>query len=254
MKKCIWCLKTEPEISYKKRAHIIPQSLGSKLIFENECDFCNSYFGRAIKNGPSIDLAVKEAFNITRHFLIEGFKKDVPKFRSEYFKVDTNKKKWSLRPRFQLKKNFQTNLCKQLKRGLYKISLEYLYLETKLGYENEFDIIRDFVRYNNKNLPVYYLQRKHGAVLTSEEMLRKPFLLLTNDWKENVFRFKCFEFELLHHKFMVPLSSDYDKEYFKKERLKNEKLFFKPLPIQKFTDIDFSLKVFDPRTPQWFSQ
>jgi len=61
MKKCIWCLKKEDEVSFKKESHIMPQNLGSKEICTDVCDPCNEYFGE--KTGrlkPSIDIALKE--------------------------------------------------------------------------------------------------------------------------------------------------------------------------------------------------
>jgi hypothetical protein len=33
-KKCIWCLKTEPEVTFIKRAHTIPKSLGGKILIK----------------------------------------------------------------------------------------------------------------------------------------------------------------------------------------------------------------------------
>jgi len=46
---CIYCLKSEKDVSSRKTEHVLPQSSG---VFENNfalngivCDFCNKYFG-----------------------------------------------------------------------------------------------------------------------------------------------------------------------------------------------------------------
>lgn len=47
-RQCIYCLKFEPEVSFTKKAHVIPESFGGTLqINANglECDACNQFFG-----------------------------------------------------------------------------------------------------------------------------------------------------------------------------------------------------------------
>lgn len=244
MKKCIWCLKVEPDVKFEKRAHIFPQSLGAKKIFLHECDDCNKYFGNYNNNKPSIDLVLKEAFNLTRYMLLSGSNKIIPKFKSEYFNADHEKKKWGIKQQFKLRKDFQENLGLQLKKGLIKIAIETIYLEKGIGYEEEFDFLRDFVRHDSKQCKVYYLNRKYGAVLTSEKMLRNPELMLPQDWEVVFNEFSCFEFELLTHKFIVPLKKEIPKDFFSNERKRNEFLFHEPIDLTYFTDIDFSLNFF----------
>ncbi|NOU83906.1 HNH endonuclease [Paenibacillus sp. LMG 31459] len=45
-KKCIFCGKTEQEVTFKKEAHVIPAALGNRTLFNlDECDRCNEdYF------------------------------------------------------------------------------------------------------------------------------------------------------------------------------------------------------------------
>ncbi|MFB4325981.1 HNH endonuclease [Priestia sp. BR_2] len=44
-KKCIFCGKTENEVSFKKVAHVIPAALGNRVLFNHEeCDVCNEQF------------------------------------------------------------------------------------------------------------------------------------------------------------------------------------------------------------------
>ena len=43
--KCLWCLNEEPKVTFEKKAHTIPKSLGGQNYNINVCDECNSYFG-----------------------------------------------------------------------------------------------------------------------------------------------------------------------------------------------------------------
>lgn len=50
-KKCRFCDKTEPEVSFRKTAHAIPELLGNKKIFtNNECDSCNEKFSLLLED------------------------------------------------------------------------------------------------------------------------------------------------------------------------------------------------------------
>jgi len=115
MKKCIWCLLEEPDTSFNKRAHIIPQSLGAKKITKFECDSCNEYFGNAQKGQMSVEHAFKEVFNITRIRILNSTSNQPPKFRSTYFNF--SQAGLRLKPQFKLKRDFQAILCKQFKKG-----------------------------------------------------------------------------------------------------------------------------------------
>lgn len=50
-KTCRFCGKNEKEVSFKKIAHVLPESIGNHNIFSYyECDDCNDYFGKTIEN------------------------------------------------------------------------------------------------------------------------------------------------------------------------------------------------------------
>ncbi|MBB2929830.1 HNH endonuclease [Paraburkholderia silvatlantica] len=50
-RRCRFCGKTPPEVTFKKVAHAIPESLGNKSIESAyECDTCNELFGNGIEN------------------------------------------------------------------------------------------------------------------------------------------------------------------------------------------------------------
>lgn len=48
---CRFCGKSEPQVTFKLKAHAIPECLGNRTLFANfECDQCNRYFGEGIEN------------------------------------------------------------------------------------------------------------------------------------------------------------------------------------------------------------
>lgn len=48
---CRFCGKSEPEVSFKNIAHIIPECTGNHVLASNyECDTCNKFFGRHLES------------------------------------------------------------------------------------------------------------------------------------------------------------------------------------------------------------
>ena len=48
---CRFCKKSKPEVTFKKRAHLIPQFLGNRYLLSSfECDNCNKLFGDLYEN------------------------------------------------------------------------------------------------------------------------------------------------------------------------------------------------------------
>lgn len=48
---CRFCNSSEPNVTFKKRAHALPESIGNKTVFSYyECDVCNTFFGQTIEN------------------------------------------------------------------------------------------------------------------------------------------------------------------------------------------------------------
>jgi len=48
---CRFCEKSSPEISFRNKAHAIPELLGNRqLVVTDECDVCNSLFARSIED------------------------------------------------------------------------------------------------------------------------------------------------------------------------------------------------------------
>ena len=178
MKICIWCNKSVPAVTFHKKAHIVPQSMGGTEICENVCDSCNHFFG-ANQNGlPPIELVFKEAFNITRVRLLGkkniGKNKAMSRFTSVYFKVDLVKNKVDIKPAFKLQPGFQNVLCRQFKRGVYKVFLEENERVNGDSLYDKYDFIREFARFNIGDYPVLYYPSKVPFLLSPADEPRTP--------------------------------------------------------------------------------
>lgn len=75
-RECRFCGERPPAVSFKKRAHLVPELLGNKKMFSDfECDSCNARFGR-----NENDLA--NFLGFTRSFSRIKGKTGIPKFKS----------------------------------------------------------------------------------------------------------------------------------------------------------------------------
>src|SRR5574343_1564879 len=112
MRRCIWCLLTEPDVTFENLTHSIPKALGGKSICKNVCDSCNSYFGNQIGGYPSVEAIIKETFNVSRVGLLDtqnqiGKNKALPKISSIYFDIDIKRHKIKLKSSYSHNKGFQ---------------------------------------------------------------------------------------------------------------------------------------------------
>ncbi|MCE0490313.1 HNH endonuclease [Pantoea sp. Mb-10] len=71
---CRFCKRNEPEVSFRKLAHVVPDFLGNKYLFSvDECDACNQKFGNTIETDLANFIGIHRTLTV-----IEG-KKGVPK-------------------------------------------------------------------------------------------------------------------------------------------------------------------------------
>lgn len=250
-RKCLWCLEEEPKVTFSKKAHTIPKSLGGQNYNNNVCDSCNEYFGnRNSKNGKySIEEALKEAFNISRKRLLnsEKSKRKIGNFKSKFFEIKQRNGKYrlSIKPSFRFTVGFQKELCRAFKRGLYKMFLEELNRQNKIGYESSFDIIRQFARYDKGDLPILYFNRVIGILLMFNREAETPILFFDR-MKYLYSNEKFIEIEFLGHVFGFPISdfNNVDFEKYIRESIKRKKGHFKnAILIKKMTDVDITLNI-----------
>ena len=149
---CIWCGKTEPEVSFRAAPHIVPHNLGSDDIGFDVCDDCNHYFGTATRGVPSCDLAFKEIFNafwIFGHNLDENTHK---RFSSVFFNYYHSKRTIKVRSNFNSRV-----ITRQFKRSLYEVFLQKYHQVTGNGNHPMFEMVRQFARHNVGNPHVFYV-------------------------------------------------------------------------------------------------
>lgn len=249
--KCLWCFEKEPNVTFNKKAHTIPKSLGGQNYNNNVCDYCNEYFGnRNSNNGKySIEEALKEGFNISRKRLLNSgeTKRKIGSFKSKFFEIKERNGKYRLtvKSSFRFTPGFQKELCRAFKRGLYKMFLEELNRQKKIGYEDKFNIIRKYARYNNGDLPVLYFQRTFGIMAMFNREAETPILFF--DRMKYLYSNKKFtEIEFLGHVFGFPISefneNDF-KSYIEESIKQKENLFKDAVVLEKMTDVDITMKI-----------
>ena len=253
MKKCIWCLKDESRVTFLTKAHTIPKSLGGDNYCKNICDDCNSYFGNreSTSTNYSIEEALKEAFNISRKRLIipKRTKRKVGRFKSKFFEIKekNGKIKLNIKPSFKFTPGFQSKLCRNFKRGLYKMTYEELHRQNKIEDNIDYKIIQEFARYNYGDLPVFYFHRSFGAIMLMREEPAKTIIYF--DRMKYLFSNKKFiEIEFLGHVFGFPITEFNEielKEYLNKSQAQKKDLFKSINLIEKMTDVDITLSVLD---------
>lgn len=253
MKKCIWCKRHEGETSFKTKAHTIPESLGGVYICENVCDECNHYFGTHQNQKPPIDNVIKETFNISRARFLNatnnfGKNKSMARFKSLYFDVNFKKGEIKAKAAYQLKKGFQKNLARQLKKGVYKIFLEEQERQNYIGQNSNFDFIREFARFDNGDYPLLYFERKIGLIPMATDWAKKPEFIINSDFQLNyLFCNKFFfEFEFLGHVFGIPICENWEphiSDYLEISTSLKSQFFKRVIFVEHFQDIDFTLRI-----------
>ena len=201
--RCIWCGRTEPEISFASAPHILPKSLGGTELGIDVCEECNHYFGTNLKNKhgiPSVDLAFKEVFGAFRMFGKNLNSNSYKSFSSAYFEY---RHKYGL---IRLKQRLNTKaITRQFKRGLYEVFLQKYHLVTGNGNNPIFDAVRNFARYNIGDLRVYYAFN-NVILAPGEDELKHPVLHIGKNAEDEIMHYGFFHFWLLGHNFFLEVS------------------------------------------------
>jgi hypothetical protein len=246
MKKCIWCNNTENDVTFNKKAHTIPKSLGGQNYNQNVCDECNPYFGNRKEGVPfSIEETFKEVFNISRYRLLNenDTKKKVGRFKSMYFELNRVKNSHG-KKELKLKRHFH-NLFHDLfiryfKQGLYKVFLEEY---DRQNYDNfNRDDIIDFAGYDKGNMIVFYFSRIHGIILTLDREAEIPELIFNR--MNYLYSDENFiEIEFLGHVFGLQINKCEESDIinYKQNTMKcKENFFTKMCEIKNISDIDIT--------------
>jgi hypothetical protein len=169
--KCIWCGKEKPDVTFIDKPHTISRQLGSTNIGVDICDQCNKFFGcreRTSKYPMSVEVAFKEIFNVSRSLMPDPSGQiQNSRLKSIYFEFYRSKNLLRIKSNFKFQRSFLHNLTRQFKRGVYEAFLQEYHRETGLALEDRFDALRQFVRYDIGDLPLYFADNK-GIYLLPE--------------------------------------------------------------------------------------
>jgi hypothetical protein len=250
VRKCLWCNLSEEnlQVTFNKKAHTIPQSLGGKFLCNNVCDRCNHYFGSPEYNRPSVEVVLREGFELTRYMAFSNEKKksnNYARFKSTFFKLNTTNRTFSLKPIYSIKPGFQASMARQFKRGIFKIFLEEYQRQTNNGMEGRFDFIREFARYDLNDIPIFYMTPKIPVLFYIESEFIAPELNFHQTLQKKIDDYEFYDLNIFGHGFLIPtyrnwnltLESNIRKA---KNDLKGQYIEFKL--IESFEDVDFSLK------------
>ena len=245
MKRCIWCSRTEENVSFIKEAHTFPKSLGGNHICENVCDSCNHYFGSQNSNLPAVEVVLKEILNVSRFFILtnETTSKN-NRYKSAFFNINWKTKSMRLKPRFSLKKNFQEKLGRQFRRGIFKVYLEERESQKGDAHNSKFNFIREFARYDLNDYPIYYLVPKLPVLLVSDDIMTGPTLPFTDSIDQQEKQFGIYCNYIMGHTFCIPTSRYFEKfslNRFKKHLVETNNPMGTELVLIKYTgNVDFT--------------
>lgn len=248
MKICIWCRKKDGQVTFIKKAHTIPKSLGGENICENICDPCNHYFGSPQPNLPAPELVLKEMLNISKYCLlvntISAPKKK--RYKSEYFNINWKNFNIKLKPRYSLRAGFQEKLGRQFRRGMFKIFLEERERQIGDGLSDRFDFIREFARYDLGDFPIYIQVPKFKAVFTAIPDVINPQIRFTEHSDEMDKEFRIYRYPLFGHNFLFPTSRMFDelcRDNLVKHLIKTDDVAGTSIKLIKYAeDIDYTFK------------
>lgn len=248
---CIWCNQTKPECSFNIQPHIIPRSLGGNIIGFDICDKCNRYFGTANPNSItkiSIEACMKEILNIIRFLLDTKPKnnKSYKELKSVFFSYRHSESKICINRKFKLNKEFEQEFARKFRRAVYEMFLQVYHFYTKKGLENRFDAIRRFARYDQGNLPLYFIVNR-GIYLISKEM-KNPKISFTDKNLEQIDTYGFYTLYLFGYWFFLevtPRANLCREVFFNKQ--KNEMhiggfAFKEIIQLEYITQIDFTLR------------
>lgn len=253
MKQCIWCNKTESLTTFKTKAHIFPDSVGGKKICTNVCDDCNWKFGQKQNFQPSVDIAVKEIFNLTKHLLQTNKNNSHQKtyrFKSEYFNFNPTKRTLSFKQKYKLKQGFQSNFARSFRRGIYKIFLEERERVFSDGNSEQFNFIREFARYNLGDIPLYYLKPINPIIFLDDNQFKNPQLNF-NEFHEELHKsYRLYTFNYGGYYYILHTNNlmkeihiiNYYNNIIKNETYPMAKSEL--IQINKMEDLDFRYKLF----------
>ena len=194
---CIWCGKKEPEVSFEKKPHILPHSLGGDEIGFDICDDCNAYFGTSTQGKPSLDFVFKEIFNAYRFFSQNLNTESYKNFHSSFFNYYHKKHLIKVSNNFNI-----STITRQFKRSLFYIFLQKYHYITKNGNHPMFDSVRKFARYNIGNPKVFYV---FNNIILAPANKEHPNIPMNTKLIEDIMYSGLYSFWCIGHLFYIEI-------------------------------------------------
>lgn len=192
---CVWCGKSEPDVTFCNQPHIIPHGLGGEEIGYDVCDDCNSYFGAAHKGEPNTNLVFKEVFSAIRAFSKTPTENTYKDLNSVYFNFRYSKNEIKIKSVFSVKV-----ITKQFKRSLYEVFLQKLHTYNGDGLNSLYDDVRRFARYGQGELRVYYIY--NNVILKPDNDL---YFGMNDKSVEDITDFGFYHFWFMGHQFLLEI-------------------------------------------------
>lgn len=247
---CIWCLKQKPSTSFYTKPHTIPRTLNAHNIGFDICDSCNNFFGsdnNQEKVTYSIDKVLKEFFNVHKFLLTNSKDSDSwKKFKSQFFSYYFTSKKLKINIDYIRNPDYAKEVTRKFKRGIYNIFLQEYHRNTGNALDEKFNIIRDFVRYDKGEVPLFHLKGSNGVRIVEDlELSHKlPF----NDHSLEIL--KTYGFYHLHLAGLNFYLAATDVAFSNMDYIINESqvligsgfVIKELIELKKMTDIDFTLR------------
>lgn len=254
---CLFCKKSEPEVTFSARPHTIPKQMGGRNIGFDICDECNHYFGtvdKSITPNLSVEVCVKEILNLTKYVVdmvrAHSIGKKLPYHKSIYFNVYQSENLIQFKRQFSTKRFFSYQFTRCFKRGLYEFFLQEYHRQTRDGLDERFDAIRRFARYNEGDVPVWHMQYNPIGVhpmCDESEGLEIP---ITAEAIENINTYGIFRLFIRGFWFylaVVPHTNEVYWQYLKQEdeEMTSGAIFRGVIELNNVLEIDFTLSRFN---------
>jgi len=248
--KCIWCEKTKPDVSFDTKPHTIPKRLNAHKIGFDICDSCNNFFGsddNSERVTLSIDKTLKEFINVHQFLLSNNRNSESWKyFKSQIFHYYHKSNALKLRVDYRKNGEYHHLLTRKFKRGIYNIFLQEYHRRTKNGLDDKFDELRNFVRYDKGEIPLFHLKNSRGVRLTEDVNI--PHELSFNNHVLSVidkYGFYYINLKGLSFYLAVTKTAEKNSAYLMKDSrdlIGNGFAFEKLIEVKKMSDIDFTIQ------------
>lgn len=248
--KCIWCLKSKPDVEFYTKPHTIPRALNAHNIGFDICDFCNNFFGSDNKLEMvtySIDKILKEFFNVHKFLLTNNKDSNSWKnFKSQFFSYFHTRKTLKLNIDYIRNPLYANQFTRKFKKGIYNIFLQEYHRNTENGHDIRFNSIREFVRNDSGDLPLYYLKSCNGVRILEDFQLSHE-LPFNSNTLEIIDKYGFYQLRMTGLNFYVFAT---DHAYLNFDYLIHDSnnqigsgfVFTELLELKKLTEIDFTLR------------